>query len=164
MKNERGGNEATKATKLLIVVSAALLVLGLGGTALAFHEGGVAHCDGCHSMHNSADNPVEGTANGQLMKGSDASSTCLNCHAGAGSGGSYHIFSADATVLSPGGDFFWLTQDYSVNLGWTVKAYDPMAISYAKQAITRGLDLSLEQGLELEAALGARLLTMPIKP
>jgi len=31
--------------------------------------------------------------------------------------------------------------------------FDPVAVSYAKQAITRGLDLSLEQGLELEARL-----------
>jgi len=35
-----------------------------------------------------------------------------------------------------------------------LKAYSPIALSYAKQAITRGLDLSLEQGLELEANLG----------
>jgi len=39
-----------------------------------------------------------------------------------------------------------------------IKAYDPLAISYAKQAITRGLDLSLEQGLELEANLADCLL------
>jgi enoyl-CoA hydratase len=39
-----------------------------------------------------------------------------------------------------------------------IKAYDPMATSYAKQAIVRGLDLSLERGLELEANLGNRLL------
>jgi len=39
-----------------------------------------------------------------------------------------------------------------------IKLYDPMAISYAKQAINRGLDLNLEQGLELEANLGSRLL------
>ena len=32
--------------------------------------------------------------------------------------------------------------------------YDPIAVSYAKQAITRGLDLSLDEGLELEARLG----------
>jgi enoyl-CoA hydratase len=37
--------------------------------------------------------------------------------------------------------------------------FDPIAVSYAKQAIVRGLDLSLEQGLELEAKL-ARLVTM----
>jgi len=35
-----------------------------------------------------------------------------------------------------------------------IKAYSPTAVSYAKQAITRGLDLSLDQGLELEARLG----------
>lgn len=40
-----------------------------------------------------------------------------------------------------------------------IKAYHPMAINYAKQAITRGLDLSLEQGLELEANLGDSLKT-----
>ncbi len=39
-----------------------------------------------------------------------------------------------------------------------IKVYDSMAISYAKQAITRGLDLSMERGLELEANLGYRLL------
>ncbi len=41
-----------------------------------------------------------------------------------------------------------------------IKAYSPMAISYTKQAITRGLDLSLEQGLELEANLGNSLLAL----
>jgi enoyl-CoA hydratase/carnithine racemase len=35
-----------------------------------------------------------------------------------------------------------------------IKGYSPLAVTYAKQAITRGLDLSLEQGLELEAELG----------
>ncbi len=39
-----------------------------------------------------------------------------------------------------------------------MKAYPAVAVSYAKEAINRGLDLSLEQGLELEARLGNRLL------
>jgi len=39
-----------------------------------------------------------------------------------------------------------------------IKTFSPMAVSYAKQAITRGLDLSLEQGLELEAKLGGCLI------
>jgi enoyl-CoA hydratase/carnithine racemase len=38
-----------------------------------------------------------------------------------------------------------------------IKAYDPVVVSYAKQAITRGLDLSLERGLELESILGNQL-------
>jgi len=41
-----------------------------------------------------------------------------------------------------------------------IKTYNPMAVSYAKQAIIRGLDLSLEQGLEVEANLGDCLLTV----
>ncbi len=40
-----------------------------------------------------------------------------------------------------------------------IAAYRPLALSYAKQAVTLGLDLSLEQGLELEARLGARLVS-----
>jgi hypothetical protein len=101
-----------------IAALAAILTLGLAGTATAFHGGGVAHCDGCHSMHNSPENPVSGTPNSTLLKASDASSTCLNCHAGPGSGGSYHSYSADATVWSPGGDFFWLKHSYT-NTNWS---------------------------------------------
>jgi enoyl-CoA hydratase/carnithine racemase len=37
--------------------------------------------------------------------------------------------------------------------------YDPIVVSYAKQAVTRGLDLPLSQGLELEARLGCGLLS-----
>jgi len=40
-----------------------------------------------------------------------------------------------------------------------IATYDPIAVSYAKQAITSGLDLSLEQGLELEARLGNLILS-----
>ena len=40
-----------------------------------------------------------------------------------------------------------------------IKAHSSTAVTCAKQAITRGLDLSLEQGLELEARLGGCLLT-----
>ncbi len=39
-----------------------------------------------------------------------------------------------------------------------IKACDPIAVGCAKQAITRGLDLVLEQGLEVEARLGDSLL------
>jgi enoyl-CoA hydratase len=38
-----------------------------------------------------------------------------------------------------------------------IAGFNPVAVSYAKQAITRGLDLSLEQGLELEARLAGSL-------
>ena len=38
-------------------------------------------------------------------------------------------------------------------LAGTIKAHTPLAVSYAKQAVTRGLDLGLAQGLELESKL-----------
>lgn len=38
-------------------------------------------------------------------------------------------------------------------------SYDPIVVSYAKQAVVRGLDMTLAQGLELEARLGCRLLS-----
>ena len=38
-----------------------------------------------------------------------------------------------------------------------IASFNPLAVSYAKQAVTRGLDLSLNQGLELEARLAGSL-------
>ncbi|MFC2001404.1 enoyl-CoA hydratase/isomerase family protein [Chloroflexota bacterium] len=40
-----------------------------------------------------------------------------------------------------------------------IKAHSPLAVSCVKQAVNRGLDLSLEKGLELEATLGDYLLS-----
>jgi len=97
-------------------------VLGFG-RAYAFHDGGVAYCEGCHTMHNSTGNMSVrsgGTVdNGvkYLLRGSDQSSTCLSCHANAATG-SYHIMTwptpnwaggAAPVNFSPGGDFSWLT-------------------------------------------------------
>jgi hypothetical protein len=106
-----------------IAALAAVLAFGLAGTAFAFHGGGVAHCDGCHSMHNSAENLVVGAPSGNLLKGTDPSSTCLNCH--AGSAGSYHILSPTGGSFSPGGDFFWLTQSYTNTVRGTPVTSDP---------------------------------------
>ncbi|MDR9501567.1 MAG: hypothetical protein RI601_07205, partial [Desulfurivibrionaceae bacterium] len=100
-----------KKTYTLALAGAGLLTLAMGGNALAFHGGGVAHCDGCHSMHNSADNArIADTTGAALMKGSDASSTCLNCHDG---GGGYHIASANGANTNQGGDFFWVKTGYT---------------------------------------------------
>lgn len=91
-------------TKMMLALVVSFFFLG--GSAFAFHGGGVANCDGCHSMHNSADNARAGSATApSLMKGSDASSTCLNCHAGAGG---YHMASDTGAGMSQGGDFFWV--------------------------------------------------------
>jgi enoyl-CoA hydratase/carnithine racemase len=44
-----------------------------------------------------------------------------------------------------------------------IKGYNPLTMRYAKQAVNRGLDLSLEQGLELETNLAAGLLASLLK-
>jgi len=96
-----------KTGKMVLAMIAGFFLMS--GTAFAFHAGGVAHCDGCHSMHNSADNPRAGSATSSaLMKGSDASSTCLNCHAGTGG---YHIDSPNGANTNAGGDFFWVSDN-----------------------------------------------------
>lgn len=109
---------------LLVFTAAALITLGLSSTALAFHAGGVAHCDGCHTMHNSVDGqPVAGTGADRtsLMLGSDPSSTCLNCHGdvGAGRTSSYHVMSEDGHYFHSGGDFFWVQKTYSYDVRGT---------------------------------------------
>jgi hypothetical protein len=101
----------------LIVLAAAILTLGLGGLAYAFHSGGVAECEGCHSMHS----PKAGGS--FLLVGTDPSSTCLTCHQHAGDTGpsSYHISTAEVDMpagkaplqRTPGGDFGWLKKTYT---------------------------------------------------
>ena len=107
-----------------ILVAGGIAAFGFAPKAFAFHDGGVAYCEGCHTMHNSLNgNTIRtgGTA-GQgvqfLLKGNDQSSTCLNCHASSQTNGSYHIMTwpvpnwagGSAPVnFSPGGDFAWLT-------------------------------------------------------
>jgi len=46
------------------------------------------------------------------------------------------------------------------NLAENIKSHDPLALSFAKQAVTRGLDLGLADGLALERRLGRRLLAI----
>jgi hypothetical protein len=104
------------------LLAAVLLCLGFGVTAQAFHDGGVAHCDGCHTMHNSEDGEsiIDGGTVGitgqGLTKGTDPSSTCLVCHEGTGY---YHVLSPTATItnLTPGGDFQWLKKTFT----WMVR-------------------------------------------
>ena len=122
-----------KLFKMSVLASlAALLVMGLTGSAFAFHDGGVAKCDGCHTMHNSkggavmtTDGVARGTVlvgNAYLLQGSDASSTCLGCHGKGTTLSSYHVATGvntgyDGSTLpvqkTPGGDFSWLKTSLS---------------------------------------------------
>jgi hypothetical protein len=101
------------------------------GNAYAFHSGGVAECEGCHSMHNSHQGEVmvTGTTYGDgsgpyLLKAQDQSGACLNCHGAGTTLSGYHVSTEginplDSTLpaqMTPGGDFSWLkkTMVYSV--------------------------------------------------
>jgi len=106
-----------KGLKLgLVITVAALLTIGLSGMANAFHSGGVAECEGCHSMHTPK------TGGSFLLVGTDQSSACLTCHEHAGDTGpsSYHVSTAAADLgtgapkqRTPGGDFGWLKKSYT---------------------------------------------------
>ncbi len=79
----------------VIMVAAFLTICSIDmSEAQTFHSGGVAYCDGCHSMHQ----PKAGGAS--LLQGIDPSSTCLICHEHAGDTGpsSYHISTAVADM------------------------------------------------------------------
>ncbi len=99
--------------KLLFVLS---LVAITAAPALAFHDEGVAHCNGCHTMHNSQDgalvDPDSPGGNAWLLNDSTPSDTCLGCHYGGGGG--YHVFSDD--LMAPtqergAGDFVFILED-----------------------------------------------------
>ncbi len=105
---------------------AVLAALVLCAPVQAFHRGGVAECEGCHSIHNSQGgqpNSQAGTTGSYLLKGNDASSVCLNCHQVTGDLGptSYHVSTAAIDMpagspprqMTPGGDFGWLKKTYT---------------------------------------------------
>ena len=107
----------------------ASVMAGSSGSVYAFHDGGVADCEGCHTMHNSYEGMsltqtvAAGMTNIYLLKGSDPSSVCLNCHQRAGDVGptAFHVSTADTDMpigtpprqLPPGGDFGWLKKNYT---------------------------------------------------
>jgi len=102
---------------LLVIMAAAMIALALGGNALAFHDGGVAYCAGCHTMHNSQDGSPIASAQygGHLLLQQDSSSTCLRCHADYGqlSGMGGENSPLPGTGYGSGGDFYWLKRTFT---------------------------------------------------
>jgi hypothetical protein len=132
-----------KFIRLAVTAAAALSF----SSAYAFHDGGVAYCDGCHSMHNSSGNKTmsggrntklagwnaagkasltQFQGNAYLLQGSDDSSTCLNCHAASDTAPTgYHVMTFPAPTgtaapaeRTPGGDFSWLTMTFSATASY----------------------------------------------
>ena len=113
---------------LLLAALTVGVVALLGAPVLAFHDGGVASCNGCHTMHNSQNgvamngtdidgdgNPINGDFPGSgyldLLMFESKTDVCLRCHAG---NNSYHDWADSA--LAPGyehgaGNFVFLEED-----------------------------------------------------
>jgi hypothetical protein len=95
---------------LMVAVTVTALFL-LGSPALAFHDGGVAYCAGCHTMHASPGNPADTPGGNQfLLKESNSTDTCTRCH-NTSRGNTW-----GSGVLTPGnvyggGQFVFLLED-----------------------------------------------------
>ncbi len=78
----------------------------------AFHDGGVAYCAGCHTMHVSQNGGpgYHGTPGGNpdLLMYGNATDTCVRCHYFRGQ-------ISNGQGQGPGGDFYWLTRTFT----WT---------------------------------------------
>ncbi len=103
--------------KTLLTI-ALILTFGLfGSSALAFHDGGVADCAGCHTMHNSQDGALVDAdspdGNAYLLNDATPSDTCLGCHAERG-------IMDGGNGMGPGGDYYWLTRSYT----WSAHGHD----------------------------------------
>lgn len=133
-----------KGLKLSLIILTATLLIGMSGMAYAFHAGGVAECEGCHSMHS----PKRGGS--FLLVGTDASSTCLSCHQSASATGpsSYYISTPDTKLTAglsplqrtPGGDFGWLkkTYNYSFTSGGVTTNYTETGAGHNTVAVDFG--------------------------
>ena len=112
--------------KTLLLVAAVVL---LAAPAMAFHDDGVAHCNGCHTMHNSQNgvamngtdmdadgNPIDpelapGYGYDDLLFFENRSDVCLRCHGRTGR--SYSVWSPDPkdpVDFGNAGDFSFLTE------------------------------------------------------
>ncbi len=129
----------------LVITAAVLITFGLGGMAMAFHDGGVAHCDGCHTMHNSQDGTdVTATPGGHLTKAGDPSSTCLTCHA------RYGQRTYDGSGYGSGGDFYWITKTYT----WSGHGGPSEGDSHGHNVIAEDFGLSSDSTLFTRAPGG----------
>jgi predicted CXXCH cytochrome family protein len=113
-----------KKSYKLALLGAAAITLCAAGSAFAFHDGGVARCNGCHTMHNSELNAAitdiggpatQFTTGPMLLRAEDRSGACLNCHGEGTDNHSYHVYTEESDTnpnqvpeqFGPGGDFAW---------------------------------------------------------
>ena len=98
--------------KKVLLILAALLIIG--SPVLAFHDAGVAHCNGCHTMHNSQDgelvDPDSPNGNPWLLIDATPSDTCLSCHA-TSRGAVLAVDVLNPSPLKGAGNFIYLLED-----------------------------------------------------
>ena len=128
-----------RAARITLIALTGLVLIAGTSTTQAFHDGGVAECVGCHSMHNP--NQGGGAGSDYLLNAFDESSTCLDCHiTTSATPSSYHVATDDSllgpgmapTQRTPGGDFGWLKKTYTWSPGW-----DP-SITFSEEGHTHG--------------------------
>ena len=71
-----------RTVRLLTIAAFAMMLVAVN--AFAFHDGGVAHCNGCHTMHNSQDgslvDPDSPNGNPWLLKDATPSDEIGRAH------------------------------------------------------------------------------------
>jgi hypothetical protein len=112
--------------KLTLIMFGVIFVLA--GTSFAFHDGGVADCAGCHTMHNSQDgvlvDPDSPNGNAWLLKDATPSDVCLGCHA-TGLGAVFAVDPLNPAPLKGAGNFIFLLED-NLNDGHNGGAQDSL--------------------------------------
>jgi hypothetical protein len=135
---------------LIVQIFVLLMVFTHSALVYAFHEGGVGYCQGCHKLHSTTrdletseeEKPTE-TSTKRLIKSSDPSSTCLQCHASEDA--SNNVLSSDGSIYSPGGDFYWLKKAFT----WTVdgRFYQSTGDSHGHNIVAMDYGLNADRRL-----------------
>ncbi len=98
--------------RMILMVALAAIV---AAPAWAFHDGGVAHCNGCHTMHNSQDgalvDPDSPNGNAFLLVDATPSDVCLGCHATGDLGAVSRLDPLAPGTEYGGGNFIFLLED-----------------------------------------------------
>ncbi len=143
----------------VVAVIALWITSLLYGVTYAFHDGGENNCMGCHTIHSSQANPDLTTYDRSstdpirlILKGSDPSSTCLQCHAERGA--PHAVLSNDGSRFTPGGDFYWLGKTFS----WSIEGghYQSRADRHGHNVVA--LDYGMYQDGRLDHAPGGTYL------
>ncbi|MDA8171135.1 MAG: hypothetical protein M0Z48_04815 [Nitrospiraceae bacterium] len=92
--------------------------------------------------------------NQYLLKGTDPSSTCLNCHSHS-TGNNIEVLSTDGTAYTPGGDFYWIRETYSYS-PWTGATLTSEGQNHGHSVVAIDFGLSSDTLLTVAPGAGTR--------